>query len=117
MGDPPLDAWVVCIQRNSAGDRHREFRNAVSELVQSPWVYQALVPSCGAANLWVSMRCILWRTIPDSCNSVRYTMRTIVRENEQARRPPAARKDCAWRGGVGRPSRGFSPAGRKACVT
>ena len=28
---------LVIVQRNSAGDRRREFRNAVPELVQSPW--------------------------------------------------------------------------------
>ena len=33
-------------------------------------------------------------------------------KNDQARRPPAARRnDRAWREGVGRPSRGISPAG------
>ena len=37
VADPLLDARVLSVQRNSAGDRHREFRNAVSELVQSPW--------------------------------------------------------------------------------
>ena len=54
FADPLLDARVLSVQRNSAGDRHREFRNAVSELDQSPLLdglFQALVPSCGAANL------------------------------------------------------------------
>ena len=32
-----LDARVLSVQRNSAGDLHAEFRNAVPELVQSPW--------------------------------------------------------------------------------
>ena len=34
--DPLLDARVSSVQRNSAGDRHREFAT-LSELVQSPW--------------------------------------------------------------------------------
>ena len=37
LPDPLLDARVSSVQRNSAGDRHWEFRNAVSELVQSLW--------------------------------------------------------------------------------
>ena len=37
VADPLLEARVLSVQRNSAGDRHREFHNAVSELVQSPW--------------------------------------------------------------------------------
>ena len=37
VADPLLDARILSVQRNSAGDRQREFRNAVSELVQSPW--------------------------------------------------------------------------------
>ena len=37
VADPLLDARVLSVQRNSAGDRHRELRNAVSELVQSLW--------------------------------------------------------------------------------
>ena len=37
MNDPLLDARVLSVHRNSAGDRQGEFRNAVSELVQSPW--------------------------------------------------------------------------------
>ena len=37
VADPLLDARALSVQRNSAGDRHREFRNAVSELVQSLW--------------------------------------------------------------------------------
>ena len=37
VADPLLDARVLSVQRNSAGNRHREFRNAVSEPVQSPW--------------------------------------------------------------------------------
>ena len=54
VADALLDARVLSVQGNSAGDRHREFRNAVSELVQSlllDGLFQALVPSCGAANL------------------------------------------------------------------
>ena len=35
--DPLLDARVPSVQRNSAGDRHREFRSGVVELVESPW--------------------------------------------------------------------------------
>ena len=31
------DARVLSVQRNSAGDRHREFCSAVADLVQSPW--------------------------------------------------------------------------------
>ena len=34
MADPLLDMWVLSVRRNSAGDRHREVRDAVSELVQ-----------------------------------------------------------------------------------
>ena len=37
VAHPLLDARVSSVQRNSAGDRHWEFRNAVSELVQSLW--------------------------------------------------------------------------------
>ena len=37
VADPLLDAQVLSVQRHSAGDRHNEFRNAVSELVQPPW--------------------------------------------------------------------------------
>ena len=37
VADPLLDARVLSVQLKSAGDRHREFRNAVSELVQSLW--------------------------------------------------------------------------------
>ena len=37
VGDPLLDAWVECVQWNSAGDRHKESPNAASELVHSPW--------------------------------------------------------------------------------
>ena len=54
VANPLLDARVLSVQRNSAGDRHREFRNAVSELVQFvllDGLFKALVPSCGAANL------------------------------------------------------------------
>ena len=43
--DPLLDARVLSVQRNSAGDRHREFRNAVSQLVQSPSAWP-VVPFC-----------------------------------------------------------------------
>ena len=35
MAEPLLDARVLSFQRNSAGDRHGELRNAVSELVES----------------------------------------------------------------------------------
>ena len=50
VADPLLDARVLSVQRNSAGDRHREFRNAVSELVQSPW---AAWPASGPRTfLW-----------------------------------------------------------------
>ena len=38
VADPLLDARVLSVRRNSVGDRHREFRNAASELVQSPWL-------------------------------------------------------------------------------
>ena len=54
VADPLVDARVLSVQRNLVGDRRREFRNAVPELVQSPLLdglFQALVPSCGAANL------------------------------------------------------------------
>ena len=37
VADPLLDARVLSVHRNSTVDRHGEFRNAVSELVQSPW--------------------------------------------------------------------------------
>ena len=37
VADPLLDARFLSVQRNSAGNLHKEFRNAVSELVQSPW--------------------------------------------------------------------------------
>ena len=43
LADPLLDARVLGVQRNSSGDRHGAFRNAVSELVQSPWVRVACV--------------------------------------------------------------------------
>ena len=50
MADPLLDARVLSVQMNSAGDRHREFRSAVSELVQSP---------CGGWP-WLGPRSFLW---------------------------------------------------------
>ena len=37
VADPLVDARVLSVQRNSAGDRYREFRSAVSERVQSLW--------------------------------------------------------------------------------
>ena len=37
VADPLLDGCVLSVQRNSAGNRHREFLSALSELVQSPW--------------------------------------------------------------------------------
>ena len=43
--DPLLGARVLSVQRNSASDWHKEFRNAVSELVQSPSAWP-VVPFC-----------------------------------------------------------------------
>ena len=55
VADPLLDARVLSVQRNSAGDRHREFRTAGDRvcfnLLRLDGLCQALVPFCGAANL------------------------------------------------------------------
>ena len=47
--DPVLDARVLCVRRNSAGDRHREFRNAVFELFEFLGLGGPAL-SCGAAH-------------------------------------------------------------------
>ena len=53
VADPLLDARVLSVQRNSPGDRHREFRNAVSELVQISLDWMACVrPSYLRTFLW-----------------------------------------------------------------
>ena len=41
VADPLPDGRVLSVQRNSAVDRHRKFRNAVSELLQSPLGWMA----------------------------------------------------------------------------
>ena len=81
VADPLLDACVLSVQRNSAGDRHREFRSTVSELVQPLW---AGWPVSGPRTLrwcckFVSEHALQpLAHIRELCNSVAHSLRTLL---------------------------------------
>ena len=66
----------------------------------------------GSRQSWRSLLPVYWRKKqPPQINVASYV------KNDQARRPPAARRnDRTWRDGVGRLSRGISPAGQQTLM-